>query len=154
MHDYRLLLSSEVRELSDEIARLFEDLDRSHPQARRAPPGETTPPLDVIETDVAIEIAMDAPGMSSDEIRVLIKQGIVVVVGEKAPPDPAERSEASFHLVERGFGRFARAVRIAGACEAGRTRATLYNGELRIVVPKIPERRGRDILIPVEDGGA
>lgn len=56
--------------------------------------------------------------------------------------------------VERGFGRFARTVRIAPACDPANARATLSNGELRISVPKIADRRGTTIQIPVKTGGA
>ena len=45
------------------------------------------------------------------------------IAGEKAPADA--RPEPNFHLVERGFGRFARAVRLSGAFEIGRPGQTL-----------------------------
>ena len=54
---------------------------------------------------------------------------------------------ASYHLVERDFGRFARAVRVHVAVDAARASATLRDGELRIVLPKIAERRGRGIPV-------
>ena len=152
MHDFHSpLLSSELRDVADEIARLFEDLDCAAPHERRSPRGECVPPLDVLETDSAVEIALDVPGVRAAAVRVLIKKGIVVVAGEKTPADPAQRAEASFHLVERGFGRFARAVRLTGAFDAGRARARLHDGQLSIVIPKVGERRGREILVPVEE---
>jgi HSP20 family molecular chaperone IbpA len=45
--------------------------------------------------------------------------------------------------VERDFGRFARAVRLTGAFDVPRARATLREGELTVVLPKLLERRGR-----------
>ena len=146
-----LLLSSEVGELADEIARLFEDLDRSVRGPQAAPTGTCTPTLDVTETDATVEIIVDLPGVSAREIRVLIKGGVVIIVGEKLPLGPTAGADASFHLVERGFGRFARAVRLSGAVDAGEARATLEAGELRIVIPKIAERRGREIPVPVRE---
>jgi len=146
-----LLLSSEVGDLAEEIARLFEDLDRNVRGPRAAPTGTCTPTLDVIETDTAVEIVVDLPGVSARENRVLIKSGVVVIAGEKLSPGPARGTDASFHLVERGFGRFARAVRLSGAVDAGQARATLEAGELRVVIPKIAERRGREIHVPVHD---
>ncbi len=151
MRDFhQLLMSSEVRDLNDEVRRLFQDLEHSLAEPRHAPPGECSPSLDVLETDEAVEILVDVPGISAREVRILIKNGVVVIAGEKVPPQ--ERAEGTFHLVERGFGRFARAVRLSGAFHAGRARAQLVGGELRIVVPKIVERRGQEILVPVEQG--
>jgi HSP20 family molecular chaperone IbpA len=40
-------------------------------------------------------------------------------------------------------------IRLAGAIDAGRARATLTAGELRIEFPRIEERRGRQIRIPL-----
>lgn len=151
MRDFhRMLLSAEVGEFTAEVSRLFDDLDLASPGRRHLAPGSCSPPLDVIETDTAVEIVVDLPGVAPEAIRVLIKGGVVLVVGEKLPPDPAERADATFHLVERGFGRFARAVRVTEAIDARRVRARVRHGELRIAVPKIVERRGQEIEVPVE----
>jgi HSP20 family protein len=150
MRDFhRMLLSTEVRELSDEVSRLFEELDRTG----RTPlaPGTCTPPLDVFENEASVEIVVDLPGLTRDALRVLIKGGVVLIVGEKAQPDPSACEDATFHLVERGFGRFARAVRLTEAVDAGRASARLRSGELKIVVPKIVERRGQELAVPIDD---
>ncbi len=144
----RILLSSEVRELNDEVARLFEDLDRTRPTPH-PPHGHCSPPLDVLHTDSSVEVVVDVPGVTPDRLRVMLKAGVLVLVGEKPSPYGADRVDGTFHLVERGFGRFARAVRIDGAMDGGATRAILTGGELRVIVPKIPERRGQEILVAV-----
>jgi len=142
------MLSSEVRDLTDEIGRLFEDLDRTA-RDRRQPSGHCTPALDVRETNEALEIILDLPGVPADRVRVLLKGGVLLVVGEKCSPYAGGHPDASFHLVERGFGRFARAVRLDGSFHGGQTSALVSGGELRVVVPKITERRGQEILVPV-----
>lgn len=141
----------DARDLADEVRRLFDDLEAT-PIRHSYPRGsECRPPIDVVETETEFEIVMDVPGVSIDEIRVLLKQGTLLVAGQKLPPDPVERADASFHLVERGFGRFARAVRLTGAIDGGRACASIRAGELRIIVPKRQERRGRQFLIPVKN---
>ena len=145
---HRIMLSSEVRDLTDEIGRLFDDLDRTARQ-RRQPSGHCTPALDVRETGEALEIVLDLPGVPAERLRVLLKAGVLLVVGEKCSPYAGGHPDASFHLVERGFGRFARAVRLEGSFDGGQTRAVVAGGELRIVVPKIVDRRGQEILVPV-----
>ena len=57
--------------------------------------------------------------------------------------------EAAFHVAERTFGRFARGVRLTGAFDVGRADARLRAGELRVTLPRIDERRGRERRIPV-----
>jgi len=110
--------------------------------------GDWTPPMDVLETSSAVEVLMDLPGVPRSHLTVVFSQGTLVVAGRKVPASCAHR-EAAFHLAERGFGRFVRAVRLSGAFDAGRAEASLTGGELRIVLPRIQERRGRDIRIDV-----
>jgi HSP20 family protein len=150
MHSlHHVLLSSEVRDFTEEVARLFEDLDRSTGACRRAPAGHCTPVLDVQEAVDALEVVVDLPGVTQEYVRVLIKNAVLVIVGEKPSPYPFARGDATFHLVERNFGRFARAVKLEGAVDAARARAVLSGGELRVSIPKLDERRGKEILVPV-----
>ena len=144
-----VLLSSEVRDLTEEVGRLFDDLDRSTGASRRAPAGHCNPVLDVQETIDALEVVVDLPGVTSEYVRVLIKNAVVVVAGEKPSPYAAGRGDATFNLVERSFGRFARAVKLESAVDAGRARAILSDGELRVSIPKLDERRGKEIPVPV-----
>ena len=65
--------------------------------------GECSPPIDVYETDDALEIVVDLPGVDRDAVRVVAKGDAVLIAGEKAPR--RGRGDSSFHLVERGFGR-------------------------------------------------
>jgi HSP20 family protein len=139
----------DVRGLADEVQRLFADLDRARPLDQQLLPGVFSPTLDALETAEAVEIVADLPGVAIDDVRVLLKDDIVLIAGGKMPPDPGERTAASFHLVERDFGRFARAVRVGGALNASQASATLGNGELRVRIPKVEDRRGRDVLVPV-----
>lgn len=135
--------------LSDDVRRLFEEFDRTHAEGRDAAVGMHTPLLDVLDTGQTIEVLLDVPGVPPDAIRVHFKGGVLLVVGEKLPAGGDGRDPTAFHLVERGFGRFARVVRLAVAVDAGRARATLSAGELRISVPRLVERRGREIRIPL-----
>ena len=89
------------------------------------------------------------PGVTAPNLRILVKAGVVIIAGEKDRPDQPARGHASFHLVERDFGRFARAVRVHAAIDAVKASATLKDGELRVRLPKIDERRGQGILVPV-----
>ena len=147
---HAVLLPSEVGDFADEVRRVFLELGRVFGAESLA--GECSPAIDVFETDEAMEITVDLPGVAPSAVRVMMKGDAVLVAGEKV----ARRShrESSFHLVERGFGRFARTVRLGRACDASRAHARFATGELRITIPKIAERRGQTIQIPLEAGGA
>jgi HSP20 family protein len=147
---HAVVIPAEVGDFGDEIRRVFLELGRTFGAESMA--GECSPAIDVFETDDTLEVTVDLPGVEPAAVRVLMKADAVLVVGEKTAR--RGRRESTFHLVERGFGRFARAVRLGRACDAEQARATLANGELRISIPKIDDRRGRTIAIAIKAGGA
>ena len=136
---------SEIGDFAADVRRIFLEFGRAFGSDSLA--GECAPPLDVFETDETLEITVDLPGVTPAAIRVLGKGDSVLIAGEKAAR--RVRGESSFHLVERGYGRFARVVRLGRPCDTSKARATLVHGELRVSVPKITERRERAIQIPI-----
>jgi len=144
-----IAIPSEVGDFADEVRRAFAELGRAFGAESLA--GECAPTLDVYETDDAVEIVMDVPGVEAAAIRLVGKGDSVLIAGEKTPR--RARGESSFHLVERGYGRFARVVPLGRACDMARARAALVDGELRVSCPKIADRRGRAITIPVMADG-
>jgi len=142
-------MTPELGDLNDDVRRLFQDLERQGQQQPSALAGQCTPALDVLETDESIEIVMDLPGVEPRAVRVLLKGDVVVVAGEKIALSP--NAGGDYHLVERGSGRFARAVRIASPFDGGRAAASLVNGELRVVLPRIHDRRGQGRTVAIGD---
>lgn len=134
-------------DLAEDARRLLVEIDREVPGAA-AVTADCRPPLDVLETADAIEIVVDVPGVPPESLRIAVRRSTLLVVGAKlaTPVDPNVR----FHLAERSYGRFARAVRLAGAFDAARARAVVKAGLLRIVLPRLDDRRGRVMRIAVE----
>jgi HSP20 family protein len=147
MAQFSLIPPDEATDLAEDIRELFDDLERSLDGGLRVSSGECHPSLDVLETDRAVEVAVDVSGVPAAALRVLFRAGVLLIAGEKAPTRPGP--EQTFHLVEREFGRFARAVRLEGSFDVPSARATLCDGELTIVLPKRDERRGGAHRIPV-----
>jgi HSP20 family protein len=151
--------SAETRELAGDLRELFSDLDATLSPEQRVYSGECHPALDVLETQTAVEVIVDVAGVPAQAIRIMFRGDTLVIAGEKAPGPPSPRgatgasnSEPTFHLVEREFGRFARAVRLTGAFDVARARASLIGGELTILLPRLAERRGQPHIIPVSTG--
>ena len=147
MANFTLFPPGETGELGEDIRELFDDLTRSLGSNPSAYPGQCRPLIDVFETDTAVELVVDTCGVPARALRVLFRNGVLIVAGEKAPT--ATVPEAAYHLVERDFGRFARAGRLSGAFAVGRARASLQSGELTVILPKLLERRGRAHRVPV-----
>lgn len=139
-----MIALAEVADFAEELRRIFRDLDRI---TGGLPPGECSPQLDVRETEDQVEIIVDLPGVEAEAIRVVAKGPLVLIAGEKRPR--RGRGDSSFHLVERDFGRFARAIRLPAACDTAHARAVLGAGELRLSFPRLADRRNtaRDIAV-------
>ena len=106
------------------------------------------PPMDVVERPEGLEVIVDLAGVNG-AVRVTVKGGMLLIAGEKRQPHRCAAG-AAFHVAERTFGAFARAIPLRLAFDAAAIKATLTRGELRIVVPRIEDRRGREIDIPIE----
>ena len=149
----RLVLTphTDANALNDDVRALFDELDATLAPEQRAPARQWQPAIDVLETDDAVEVVVDVCGVPAAALRVLARAGVLLVVGEKAPqPSPAEQS---FHLVEREFGRFVRAVPLNGAFDIAAARATIRDGELTVHLPKRLDRRGQGHRIPIVADG-
>jgi HSP20 family protein len=136
---------SELSDWADDLRQAFREA--GVPLGREASSG-WVPPMDVIERPEGIEVILDLAG-ARGAVRVTVKGGVLIIAGEKRQPGPCAHG-AAFHVAERTFGAFARAVPLRMAFDAAGIKARLANGELRIFVPRIEDRRGREIDIPIE----
>ena len=151
MAQFSFIQPSEWGDLTDDIRQLFDELAAAREGSGATVAGTCRPLVDVFETDEAIELVVDVAGVPPASLRVLFRQGVVVVAGEKLPH--AAAASLAYHLVERDFGRFARVVRLNGAFDVEQASATLRTGELTVVLPKRTERRGRAHRVPVRAPG-
>jgi HSP20 family protein len=136
-------------ELVDELRRLFEELERDATGSIGPPSGECSPVVDVLETDETVEIVVDLPGVAPGRVRVLAKGDLILIAGEKPSLPTPDAAAGTYHVLERRFGRFARALRVTRAVDGASAKAWLVGGELRVVLPKIHDRRGRTRTIAI-----
>jgi HSP20 family protein len=105
------------------------------------------PPSDVHETPEGVVIRMELPGVSREHVEIRVRGTRIDVYGEK-PPDKAGE-DASYLCLERRFGRFHRAFDVSGSVNLNRIRAVLREGVLALFLPKVPDRRGREVRVPI-----
>ena len=131
----------DLRDAGEDLHRRFGWLDRDA-RAGREPVRPTARRWTSSRPRPASRSSSTCRASRREAVSVTYRDGAVVVAGHKRPTR-CHHGQAAFHLAERSFGRFARAVQLGGAFDASRARATLAAGELRIVLPRIDERRGR-----------
>jgi len=148
---FSFLHTVESHDLADDIRDLFAELAASLKHEHRAFTGQYHPSVDVRETDETLEVIVDVPGVPPEALRILFRRNVLVIAGEKARPVSTE--EQDFHLVEREFGRFARAIRLEGAFNISDATARVLRGALLVTLPKLRDRRGQAHHIAVTTSG-
>ncbi|HVX76934.1 MAG TPA: Hsp20/alpha crystallin family protein [Bradyrhizobium sp.] len=66
------------------------------------------PPIDVLETDSELLIIVALPGVDPDKVEAVIRDGVLIVSGQRTLPD--ELRKARIHRLELPQGRFERRI--------------------------------------------
>ena len=135
----------EAARIQSEINRLFDNLLDLGDEERRG--GAWIPNADIIETDEALTLKVELPGVDPAQLTISVHGGNVILRGEKARPEVGGRAE--FHIAERVFGAFRRVIHLGVPVNTRQAKAVLNNGLLRIKFPKVPNRRGEEVPIEV-----
>ena len=95
------------------------------------------PLLDVYETDNAIEVSVDLPGVEKRDVEVNVSNGFLTISGERK--NTAGESTESRIWQETSFGTFKRSFELTDAVVEDKIKAQFKNGVLKISLPKAEE---------------
>ncbi|KAJ3109642.1 hypothetical protein HDU97_003118 [Phlyctochytrium planicorne] len=94
------------------------------------------PRLDVTETDKSYVIHADLPGINKEEVNINIKDDMLNISGERRSSSEQVSADNTRRLVERGYGRFSRSVRLPMDADAENVAAKMENGVLELCIAK------------------
>jgi HSP20 family protein len=134
--------------LQREIDNVFKDFGRGIPAWGPAGNGAMSLKLNVAETDKAMEVTADIPGVDSKDIEVQLKDGVLTIKGEKK--FEKDDKQKDYHVVERSYGMFERAFTVPTDIVADKVEATFDKGVLKITLPKAPESQAKVQKIDVK----
>lgn len=103
-----------------------------------------SPETEVMETENAIEVVMEMPGVRQEDLDVGLEDNVLTV---RAVKQPNRVENARYHLSERRYGTFSRSFVLPRQVDAGRIEADFTDGVLHIRVPKSEQARRRRIEI-------
>ena len=127
-----------------EMERLFDRFPE--PGWMEVPPlGEWEPRIDVSETNDAVMVKAEIPGVEQKDIALSLQDGVLTIKGEKE--QEKEEKDNRYHRVERAYGAFARALRLPAAVDASKVTASFKDGVLTVTLPKTAEAKGTTIPI-------
>jgi HSP20 family protein len=142
----------ELQRLRDRVGRLYAALQEATEAENPLASGEWAPPVDLCETNEAIWIRAELPGVTADQINIGLTNTQLRVWGEKKRR-AARRRIVSYLCSERSYGKFSRIVPLRWTISVRDATAEIDNGILLIHLPKIEDRRGAEFKVEVKDGG-
>jgi HSP20 family protein len=120
-------------------------------------------PVEVSETDAAIEVKASLPGVKPEEVEITVQDDVLTIKAEHreettegTPPAEGETTEGEakpaqtarrFYRRELRYGSFHRSFSLPAGVDADKAEAKFENGVLRLTLPKAEANRSRQIKV-------
>jgi HSP20 family protein len=111
--------------------------------------GNIVPRIDVVETDKSIELTAELPGLEEDDVEISLVDNVLTIHGEKQAEQ--KREDENYHVTERVYGSFYRAIELPAGIDPSRIEASMANGVLRITIPKPARNETQKVAIKKGD---
>lgn len=97
---------------------------------------EFVPRIDVSETDKAIAVHAELPGLGKDDIKITIENGYLELTGEKNFETRTDDKSRRYRRVERSYGSFVRRLPVPRGTKPSDVKARFQNGVLELEIHK------------------
>ena len=109
--------------------------------------GTWEPPVDIYETDDAIVLQVELPGVSKDAVNVELHEHTLRLSGERTRESPGTGGQ--YRREEGRYGAFQRAFRMPTIVDEAKIQATYTDGVLALRLPK--QATATPQAIPIAD---
>jgi HSP20 family protein len=106
-----------------------------------------TPNVDIIEGEEEIMVIADMPGIDEKSVDVVLEKNVLEIYGRVDPEIPDHHKLA---VSEYGIGDYLRAFTLSDEVDKERIQASVKNGVLRLVLPKVQAAKTRKIQVKAE----
>jgi len=137
----------EVSTMREDMDRFFDTMLGRYPRERMQ--ALWAPAIDVEETNDAMVIRAELPGMKKEDIKVTVAEDTVTLSGERKYE--SEQKNRTFHRVERAYGSFQRTVVLPVSVQGDKAVANYKSGVLELVLPKAETVKAREITVQSKD---
>jgi len=110
------------------------------------------PPVDIYETDNALVLKADLPGIDPKDVDIRVENGVLYLKGERKLEK--EEKKENYHRIERSYGAFTRSFALPNSIDADHVTAEYKGGQLILTMPKREEAKPKAIKIDVEKKAA
>ncbi len=99
-----------------------------------------SPRFEVSETEDAVLIEAELPGMDEKDIELTVHDHVLTLKGEKKRDQKVEKK--NYYIKERSFGHFQRSLQLGSNVNVDKIEASFKKGVLTITVPVLePEKK-------------
>lgn len=106
------------------------------------------PAVDIKETDDAYLIEAELPGLSKNDVKVTVDDGVLTIQGERKQEE--ESTDKKIHRVERFYGSFMRRFSLPDNVDENSVKARFKDGVLTLSVKKAEPKEPKAIEVHVE----
>lgn len=125
-----------------EFNRLFDDLATGWNTFTEL---QLMPRMDVQETKSAVELTVELPGISLNDVKIEFEDDILTISGEKK--SEKETKEKNCRVSERTYGVFSRSIALPRNVDGDKIKASMSDGVLTITAPKTGVSTAKSIMI-------
>ena len=105
------------------------------------------PAIDVSETEDAVEVTAEIPGVGIDDLDVSLNGDALVIKGEKSQERTEE--EKNYQLNERSYGSFRRQIPLGFTPAEDAVKADFADGVLKLTITRPPEAKAANRKIAI-----
>lgn len=128
---------AEMRRMQNEINRLFSGLGMAATQE--------FPPVNLWAGEDSVVVTAEMPGLTAEDVDLTVRQDMLTIQGRHEPK--VDGDKVAWHRRERGFGTFARTIKLPFRVDTDKVQARFLNGILEIELRRPEADRPRRIEI-------
>jgi HSP20 family protein len=137
----------EMARLHNEINKIFEAVLEVSPEDSLKAASGWVPSVDILEAPDRLTVSVELPGVDPARLKLAVSSGQMTVRGEKLRTTAV--GQARYHCLERGHGTFSRTVHLPVPVNTHQASAVIKEGLLTVSFPRVSNRRGQPLEIPV-----
>jgi len=130
----------ELESMNRQMSRLLDD-----GKAGSAVEGQWAPSVDIRETEDALLVQAELPGIDKKDVKVEVHDGVLTLSGERRYEKDVK--EENVHRVERAYGSFSRSFSLPSKIDGEKVEAHMKDGVLEVRLPKRESVRPRAVEI-------
>jgi HSP20 family protein len=102
------------------------------------------PHADIYETQDALTVILEMPGVEKDNVEVHVEEGVLNVAGRL---DLSKYKGLQPLYTEYNIGHYSRSFRLSSKIDQGKIGAEMNDGVLSLTLPKVEEAKPRTIKV-------